>query len=62
MDAHHNYLKVKYFMTYSLLVLGIERRIILKYLTDTGWEGVEWIHLPEDRVQWQALVYAVMKL
>jgi hypothetical protein len=27
-----------------------------------GWEGVDWIHLTEDRDQWRALVNIVMKL
>jgi hypothetical protein len=26
------------------------------------WEGVEWMHLAEDRDQWQAAVNMVMKL
>jgi hypothetical protein len=27
-----------------------------------GWEGVDWIHLPQDREQWQAVVNMVMNL
>jgi hypothetical protein len=27
-----------------------------------GWEGVDWIHLAQDRDQWQALVNTVMNL
>jgi hypothetical protein len=27
-----------------------------------GWEGMEWIHLAEDRDQWRALVNTVMNL
>jgi hypothetical protein len=33
--------------------------------TDFGeivWEGVEWIHLAEDRDRWRAVVNAVMNL
>jgi hypothetical protein len=31
-------------------------------LREVGWEGVDWIHLSEDRDRWQALVNTVMKL
>jgi hypothetical protein len=31
-------------------------------LRETGWEGVDWIELGEDRNQWWALVKTVMKL
>jgi hypothetical protein len=31
-------------------------------LGETGWGGVEWIHLAQDRDQWRALVNAVMNL
>jgi hypothetical protein len=27
-----------------------------------GWEGVEWIHLAQDRDKWRALVSTVMNL
>jgi len=26
------------------------------------WEGVDWIHLAQDRVQWRASVKTVMNL
>jgi len=29
-------------------------------LTETGREGVVWIHVPQDADQWQALVNTVM--
>jgi hypothetical protein len=29
-------------------------------LKEIGWEGVDWIHLPEVRDQWHALVNIVM--
>jgi hypothetical protein len=42
---------------------GIDGRIILKYiLKKTGWDGVDWLHLVQDRDQWQALVDTVMNL
>jgi hypothetical protein len=31
-------------------------------LRETGWEGVDWIHLAEDRDQWRVLVKTVMNL
>jgi hypothetical protein len=31
-------------------------------LTEIGWEGVEWIHLAQDRDWWWALVNTVMNL
>jgi len=31
-------------------------------LMETRWEGVDWIHLAQDRVQWRALVNTVMDL
>jgi hypothetical protein len=27
---------------------------------ETGWEGVDWMHLAQDRDQWQALMNTVM--
>jgi hypothetical protein len=31
-------------------------------LREIGWEGVEWIHLAQDRGRWRAVVNAVMNL
>jgi hypothetical protein len=31
-------------------------------LREIWWEGVDWMHLTEDRDQWQALVNMVMNL
>jgi alpha-glucosidase (family GH31 glycosyl hydrolase) len=31
-------------------------------LRETGWCGVEWIHLAQDRDGWRAVVNAVMNL
>jgi hypothetical protein len=31
-------------------------------LTDTGWEGVDWIRLAKDREQWRALLNMAMNL
>jgi hypothetical protein len=32
------------------------------YLRETGWGGVDWIHLAQDRVQLRALVITIMSL
>jgi hypothetical protein len=29
-------------------------------LREIGWEGVDWMHLAQDRDQWRALVNMVM--
>jgi hypothetical protein len=31
-------------------------------LKETGWDGVDWIDLAQDRDQWRALVNTVMNL
>jgi hypothetical protein len=31
-------------------------------LRETGWEGVDWMHLAQDRDQWLALVNMVLNL
>jgi hypothetical protein len=31
-------------------------------LGDIGWDGLDWIHLDQDRDQWRALVNIVMNL
>jgi hypothetical protein len=31
-------------------------------LRETGWGGVEWIHLAQDMDRWRAVVNAVMNL
>jgi hypothetical protein len=31
-------------------------------LREIGWDGMEWIDLPQNRDQWRALVKAVMNL
>jgi hypothetical protein len=31
-------------------------------LRETGWDGMDWIDLAEDRDQWRALVNMVMNL
>jgi hypothetical protein len=30
------------------------------YLREVGWEGVDWIHLAQDRDQWWVLTTTVM--
>jgi hypothetical protein len=31
-------------------------------LKEVGWEGVDWIHMAQDRDRWLAVVNAVMNL
>jgi hypothetical protein len=31
-------------------------------LREIGWEGVDWMHLAQDRDQWRAVVNMVMNL
>jgi hypothetical protein len=31
-------------------------------IREIGWEGVDWMHLAQDREQWRALVYTVLNL
>jgi hypothetical protein len=31
-------------------------------LREIGWDGMDWIHLAQDRDQWKALVNTVMNL
>jgi hypothetical protein len=31
-------------------------------LREIGWEGVDWMHLAQDKNQWRTLVNAVMNL
>jgi hypothetical protein len=33
---------------------------IRMYLREMGWEGVDWMHLAQDREHWRALVNTVM--
>jgi hypothetical protein len=46
--------------------LGRQRRgwvdNIKKHLREIGWDGMDCIHLVQDRDQWWALVNTVMKL
>jgi hypothetical protein len=31
-------------------------------LRETGWEGVDWMHLAQHKDQWQVLVNTIMNL
>jgi hypothetical protein len=35
---------------------------IRMYLREIGWEGVDWIHVAQDRDHWKAFVNTVMNL
>jgi hypothetical protein len=59
---------------YRILVGKPERRKLLgrlrrrwvdnikMYLREVGWDGMDWIHVAQDRNQWWALVNTVMNL
>jgi hypothetical protein len=43
--------------------LGVDGKIIFRVdLKEIGWEGVNWIHLAQDRDQWWAILNMVMNL
>jgi hypothetical protein len=46
----------------SRFVTAETRHSITMGLVETGWGGVHWIGLPQDRYKWRALVNAVMNL
>jgi hypothetical protein len=54
------------FNMYNKVPLGRPRRVlevnVRMDLMEIGWEGVDWIHLAQDRDQWLALVNTVMNL
>jgi hypothetical protein len=35
---------------------------ILKWISEVGWDGGDWINLAQDRDKWRALVNAVMNV
>jgi hypothetical protein len=36
--------------------------VVFWYVTEIGWDGMDWIELAQDRVQWRAPVNMVMTL
>jgi hypothetical protein len=42
--------------------LGIDGRIILKWISNVGMGSVDWIDMAQDRDRWQALVNTGMNL
>jgi hypothetical protein len=43
--------------------VGEDGRIILEGIIQKyEWEGVDWVHLAQDRDQWRAVVNTVMNL
>jgi hypothetical protein len=35
---------------------------ILKWILEIGWDGVDWVHVAQDRDPWRALVNTAMNL
>jgi hypothetical protein len=35
---------------------------IRMYFRETGWEGMDWVNVTQDRDQWRALMNTVMNL
>ena len=42
--------------------LGVDGRIILKYILKKWDGGMDWIGVAQDRNRWRAVVNAVMKI
>jgi hypothetical protein len=42
--------------------LSVDGKIILEWIREIGWEGVDWMHLAQDKDQWRALVKTVMNV
>jgi hypothetical protein len=48
--------------TFTLLYFTLWDDNIRIDLRETGWEGVDWMHLTQDRDQWRGLVNMVMNI
>jgi len=42
--------------------IRVHGRIILKWILEIKWEGVDWMNLLQNRDKWLAVVNTVMKL
>jgi hypothetical protein len=42
--------------------LDVGRRIILKWILEIEWGGMDWIDVAQDRYWWRALVNTVIHL
>jgi hypothetical protein len=42
--------------------LDVDGRMMSSDFRQIGWEGVDWIHLAQDRDQWRTVVNTVMNL
>jgi hypothetical protein len=40
---------------------SLDERIILRWIQEVGWRGMNWIDLAQNRVRWLALVNAIMR-
>jgi hypothetical protein len=39
---------------------SVDRRVILKWILEMWYGGMDWINLAQDKNRWQALVNAVL--
>jgi hypothetical protein len=53
------YITIIIVVTHHLEDLGVVGNIRMDF-REIGWEGVDWMHLSQDRDQWRALVNTVM--
>jgi hypothetical protein len=42
--------------------LGVDGNVILEWIKEISWEGVDWIQLAQDRVRWLPLLNMVTNL
>jgi hypothetical protein len=42
--------------------LGVDGKVILEWMTEVGWQGVDWSYLITDRDKWRAFVNTVMNV
>jgi hypothetical protein len=54
---------MQHFVYGGVIVVPRRRWVDIKMdLRETGWDGMDWIDMAQDRDQWRALVNTVMNL
>jgi hypothetical protein len=54
-------MKINYIVQVSIMK-ETGKMILDWFLDEMGWEGVDWMHLAQDRDKWQALVNTLLNL